>query len=120
VVYFYAQIQEGGFSMLNLVDSFKMNFPGISEKALENLTRAAITMYANKHANSLLKREPGKYDPTTVRINRAYIAGLVNAYRECGWLVASEAVPGFPIANDDDSYVELIERIVEDWIRGDM
>lgn len=106
--------------MLNLINSFKAHFPGSHDMAVENLLRATIAMYANKTANSALKRETGKYDPTIVRINRAYIMGLVCAYQECGWLISVSFESGKFQINDPDECVNIIENIVEDWIRGDM
>jgi hypothetical protein len=106
--------------MLNLVNALKKNFPGIADKALESLVRAAIVLYANRHANAAVKRATGNSQDLLVRTSFSFFVGLVHAYRECGWLCAAECLPGDPIANSDEDYAELIDHIVEDWIRGDL
>lgn len=113
--------------MLSIVSSFKNNFPGISEKAIEELFRAALNLHSNKCVNTfgdVNYKEP-------VKISRAYLAGLVYAFRMCGWMPefeehanSSPNGKGISVTYEKhyveaDDQVQRIEDIVEDWIHGE-
>ena len=108
--------------MLSIVSSFKNNFPGISEKAIEELFRAAVSLHTNKCVHTF-----GGSSAEPVKISRAYLAGLVYAFRMCGWmpdfkeyLVRDDLGGVAKLYIDPDEQVELIERIVESWIHNEM
>ena len=118
--------------MLSIVSSFKNNFPGISEKAIEELFRAAVCLHSNKRVHTC-----GGSSAEPVKISRAYLAGMVKAFRMCGQMPEFREEPTYnghgmccnvhgDVVGHEKVYVEvheqveLIENIVESWIRDEM